>query len=181
MRNRRRRSFRITNLDFPAGWGEIRRARKKHPSGARSATLCNDVAARLKQAAEKVDSAASAPKGACDFARLTVSLKRYPDTKPSFSASCKSRALPKAARIGFVPQSETGQAPSLHDFFVASETVPFPKAGVHKPFRGAQNGAEPRHHTSSFSATCAVVPFPKTHSNRSLSAAVRASRPLAQF
>ena len=36
------------------------------------------------QAAEKVNSAASAPKGASDFTRLTVSLKRYLDTKPEF-------------------------------------------------------------------------------------------------
>jgi hypothetical protein len=34
--------------------------------------------------AEKVDFAASAPKGASDFKRLKVSLKRYPDTKPEF-------------------------------------------------------------------------------------------------
>jgi len=35
-----------------------------------------------EQLAEKVDVGASAPKGASDFERLTVSLKRYPDTKP---------------------------------------------------------------------------------------------------
>ena len=37
-----------------------------------------------EEAAEKVDFAAAAPKGASDFKRLTVSLKRYPDTKPEF-------------------------------------------------------------------------------------------------
>jgi hypothetical protein len=37
--------------------------------------------------------------------------------------------------------------------------VPFPKPGVDKLSRGGQNGAEPRHHTSSFSASCEAVPF----------------------
>ena len=82
-----------------------------------------------EQAAGRVDSAASAPKGASDFARLTVSLKRYPDTKPSFSAGC--------------------------------EAVPFPKLCVHKPPRGAQNGAEPRHHTNSFSANSEAQAVPR--------------------
>ena len=43
------------------------------------------------QAAEKVNFAASAPKGASDFTRLTVSLKRYPDTKPEFFRKLYSR------------------------------------------------------------------------------------------
>ena len=34
-----------------------------------------------------MDPAASAPKGASDFERLTVSLKQYPDTKPQFFRS----------------------------------------------------------------------------------------------
>jgi len=42
-----------------------------------------------------------------------------------------------------------------------AEAVPFPKASVPKPFRGVQNGAEPRHHTCSSSADCEAVPFPK--------------------
>jgi hypothetical protein len=36
--------------------------------------------------AEKVDLGGTAPKGAFDFEQLTASLKRCPDTKPSFSA-----------------------------------------------------------------------------------------------
>jgi hypothetical protein len=40
-----------------------------------------------KEAAEKVDFGAAAPKGACDFEGLAVSLKRYPDTKPEFFRS----------------------------------------------------------------------------------------------
>jgi hypothetical protein len=37
-----------------------------------------------EQAAEKVGTRCPAPKGASDFEGLTVSLKRYPDTKPEF-------------------------------------------------------------------------------------------------
>jgi hypothetical protein len=37
-----------------------------------------------QQAAEKVDIRCPAPEGASDFEELTVSLKRYPDTKPEF-------------------------------------------------------------------------------------------------
>jgi hypothetical protein len=37
-----------------------------------------------KEAAEEVDSAASAPKGASSIEVLAISLKRYPDTKPEF-------------------------------------------------------------------------------------------------
>ncbi|MGA7646067.1 MAG: hypothetical protein WBW01_06125, partial [Terriglobales bacterium] len=43
-----------------------------------------------KQFAEKLDLRWSAPKGASDFKRPAVSLKRYPDTKLSFSANCKA-------------------------------------------------------------------------------------------
>jgi hypothetical protein len=39
------------------------------------------------EAAEKVDIRRSAPKGAFDFERLAVSLKRYPDTKLEFFSS----------------------------------------------------------------------------------------------
>jgi hypothetical protein len=41
-----------------------------------------------KQFAEKLEIRRSAPKGAIDFEGLAVSLKRYPDTKLSFSANC---------------------------------------------------------------------------------------------
>jgi hypothetical protein len=47
------------------------------------------------QAAEKVDSLRPAPKGASDSDELTVSLKRYPDTRPSFSARCEAVAYPR--------------------------------------------------------------------------------------
>jgi hypothetical protein len=46
------------------------------------------IPSAAKQLAEKVDIRCPAPKGASDFEELTVSLKRYPDTKPSFSATC---------------------------------------------------------------------------------------------
>ncbi|MGB0042237.1 MAG: hypothetical protein WBP91_03600 [Terriglobales bacterium] len=49
-----------------------------------------------KQFAEKLDLCCSAPKGASDFKRLVVSLKRYPDTKLSFSAICKAGTENKA-------------------------------------------------------------------------------------
>jgi hypothetical protein len=42
---------------------------------------------RLKEVAEEVDIRRSAPKGAFDFERLAVSLKRYPDTKLEFFRS----------------------------------------------------------------------------------------------
>jgi hypothetical protein len=40
-----------------------------------------------KEVAEEVDIRRSAPKGAFDFERLAVSLKRYPDTKLEFFRS----------------------------------------------------------------------------------------------
>ncbi|MGB6247524.1 MAG: hypothetical protein WBF54_00330, partial [Terriglobales bacterium] len=43
-----------------------------------------------KEFAEKVEFRCPTPKGASDFKRLAVSLKRYPDTKLSFSALCKA-------------------------------------------------------------------------------------------
>jgi hypothetical protein len=45
------------------------------------------MAFTTEEAAEKVNLAAAAPKGASDFRELTVSLKRYPDTKPEFFSS----------------------------------------------------------------------------------------------
>jgi hypothetical protein len=44
----------------------------------------------VKQFAEKLEIQQPAPKGAVDFEGLAVSLKRYPDTNPSFSADCKA-------------------------------------------------------------------------------------------
>jgi hypothetical protein len=46
--------------------------------------------AAAKEFAEKLEIPQPAPKGAIDFEGLAVSLKRYPDTKPSFSANCKA-------------------------------------------------------------------------------------------
>jgi hypothetical protein len=43
--------------------------------------------------------AASAPKGASHFKRLTVSLKRYPDTKPEFFRSLSMRFRGSRARV----------------------------------------------------------------------------------
>jgi hypothetical protein len=43
--------------------------------------------ATAKEVAEEVDIRRSAPKGAFDFERLAVSLKRYPDTKLEFFRS----------------------------------------------------------------------------------------------
>src|SRR5208282_997735 len=45
--------------------------------------------ARMGHPAEKLDLGCSAPKGASDFKRIAVSLKRYPDTKLSFQRSAK--------------------------------------------------------------------------------------------
>jgi hypothetical protein len=42
------------------------------------------------QFAEKLEIQQPAPEGAVDFEELAVSLKRYPDTRPSFSANCKA-------------------------------------------------------------------------------------------
>jgi hypothetical protein len=44
------------------------------------------------QIAEKVEILGAAPKGAADCEALAASLKRYPDTKPSFSANCLAAA-----------------------------------------------------------------------------------------
>jgi hypothetical protein len=57
-----------------------------------------------EEAAEKVDSLRPAPKGASDADELTVSLKRYPDTRPSFSASCEAVPYPFPA-----PAATTGK------------------------------------------------------------------------
>ena len=54
---------------------------------AGSGAVCPSAA---KEFAEKVEFRCPAPKGASDFKRLAVSLKRYPDTKLSFSALCKA-------------------------------------------------------------------------------------------
>jgi hypothetical protein len=51
-----------------------------------------------------------------------------------------------------------------------AEVVPFPKSGVHKLSGGEQNGAEARHHTSSFSSACRVVPCSKACAKQSISA-----------
>src|SRR5271169_1939429 len=53
-------------------------SRHEHNKAARSSAL---------ETAEKVYLRCPAPKGASDFERLTVSLKRYPDTKPDCSSS----------------------------------------------------------------------------------------------
>jgi hypothetical protein len=46
-----------------------------------------DILGIAEQLAEKVDIRCPAPKGASDFEELTLSLKRYPDTK-RFSVDC---------------------------------------------------------------------------------------------
>jgi hypothetical protein len=45
----------------------------------------------VKQFAEKLEIQQPAPKGAVDFEGLAVSLKRYPDTNPSFQQTAKPR------------------------------------------------------------------------------------------
>jgi len=56
--------------------------------------------AAAKEFAEKLEIPQPAPKGAIDFEGLAVSLKRYPDTKPSFSANCKAAIDFAALRRG---------------------------------------------------------------------------------
>jgi hypothetical protein len=67
------------------------------PFGAKALTSFQLLNGTTEEVAEKVDFGAAAPKGACDFKGLAVSLKRYPDTNRSFSAACKGRALPVLA------------------------------------------------------------------------------------
>jgi hypothetical protein len=50
-------------------------------------------ASAAKQFAEKLEIQHPAPKGAIDFERFAVSPKRYPDTKPRFSANCKAAGM----------------------------------------------------------------------------------------
>ena len=57
-----------------------------------------------KEAAEKVDSLRPAPKGASDSYEVTVSLKRYPDTRLSFFAGCE--AVPYSF---LAPSATTGE------------------------------------------------------------------------
>ncbi len=64
------------------------------PSGARGPYFLWALIGTAREAAEKVNLAVSAPKGASDFEGLTISLKRYPDTKPDFSASCDAMTFP---------------------------------------------------------------------------------------
>jgi signal transduction histidine kinase len=64
------------------------------PQGLKAAFF-QDVNGTAEQAAE-LDARRPAPKGASDIDELTVSLKRYPDTKPNFPAACETVPDPKA-------------------------------------------------------------------------------------
>ena len=48
-----------------------------------------------EEAAEELSIRRPAPQGAIDFGGLAVSLKRYPDTKPSLPAACEAVPFPK--------------------------------------------------------------------------------------
>jgi hypothetical protein len=50
-------------------------------------TWCQSASYTTKEATEKLDTRRPGPKGAIDFERLAVSLKRYPDTKHEFFRS----------------------------------------------------------------------------------------------
>jgi hypothetical protein len=56
------------------------------PRGLRPAFF-QALSGTAEQGAGKVDSRCPAPKGASDFEGLTVSLRRYPDTKREFFRS----------------------------------------------------------------------------------------------
>src|ERR1039458_619588 len=64
--------------------GEILATRSLQPKSKHDYGCGGQAASAHYQLAEKVDSRCAAPKGASDFEGLTVSLKRYPDTKPEF-------------------------------------------------------------------------------------------------
>jgi hypothetical protein len=53
-----------------------------------------------RQAGEEFGIRRSVPKGAFDFERFAVSLKRYPDTNRGFSASCKAAPLQNKVKTG---------------------------------------------------------------------------------
>jgi hypothetical protein len=65
---------------------KLGKAAKSSPRALKRDTFSTTYGTK-KQAAEKVNFGCPAPKGASDFEGLTVSLKRYPDTKPDFSRS----------------------------------------------------------------------------------------------
>ena len=72
---------------------------------------------RVEQAAEEADTRRSAPKGASDFEGLAASLKRFPDTNLSFSASCE--AVPCAE-----PSSEISSKADVVKELVSAPATP---------------------------------------------------------
>src|SRR5271165_37171 len=69
-------------------------SRVPNPQGLKPALLAG-LSGTAEQFAEKVRIQQPAPEGAIDFERLAVSLKRYPDTNPGFSANCEAAPHPK--------------------------------------------------------------------------------------
>jgi len=67
---------------------------RKRTSAAKAARMAGSDGT-AEQVAEKVEMLISAPKGAIDSTRLAASLKRCPDTKPSFSATSEAVPYPK--------------------------------------------------------------------------------------
>ena len=86
-----------------------------------------------EEAAEEVEMLTSAPKGAIDSKQLAASLKRCPDTKPNFSASCE--AGPFQSRDAQVSAQKTGANLGHPGFFSATyeaapfQNVPLPATG----------------------------------------------------
>src|ERR1035438_9395191 len=86
-----------------------------------------------EEAAEEVEMLTSAPKGAIDSKQLAASLKRCPDTKPNFSASCE--AGPFQSRDAQVSAQKTGANLGRPGFFSATyeaapfQNVPLPATG----------------------------------------------------
>jgi hypothetical protein len=86
-----------------------------------------------EQAAGKVDFRRPAPKGASDCAELTVSLRRYPDTKLSFSAAFEAMAYPKS--IEEASSSSHGQAGAPNQ----PPAAPVPSSAPLAPLSGVQS------------------------------------------
>ncbi|MGA9929847.1 MAG: hypothetical protein WBQ13_02815, partial [Terriglobales bacterium] len=71
--------------------------------GGKSIFIGRSVTSAAKEFAEKVEFRCPAPEGASDFKRLAVSLKRYPDTKLSFSAICEAVLFQKPIQTAPLP------------------------------------------------------------------------------
>jgi hypothetical protein len=89
-RSSRRKSQRRTVCHSRSCQGSVCHCERLPRAGGECRCGPKQRTAAAKQIADKLVSAASAPKGAIDSAAVAASLKRCPDTNRGFSAACKA-------------------------------------------------------------------------------------------